>query len=207
MGVAHAASFRVSPGADSDCGDNECDLASALDASENNGQNDSILVEAGDYDASAGFFYIGGDNSSLEIFGEGASETVLNGNGTNPVLSLDTTGAALDSSVDLIVTGIRFQNGTSSTGGGGLAVLSNDASLRVENCEFFDNQTDVSGGGSSSDIGGGGLAFSSLGQGSVVLVNSSFTNNSSPQSAGAGALLVANVGNIAMVGNTFVGNS
>ncbi|HKY62884.1 MAG TPA: right-handed parallel beta-helix repeat-containing protein [bacterium] len=206
VGPVHSASFLVTPNGDNDCGDNECNFQSALDASEANGQADSIILEAGNYDASNGFAFFGTDNLSVDISGAGPSQTVLVGNGTNPVLSLDLTGAAVDASADLTITGIRFENGRNSTTGGGLAVYTNDADLKVDNCEFFNNQTDATAA-SANDIGGGGLAFNGLDQGSGILVNSHFEGNTAPESAGAGALLFSVNGNVSVGGNTFVGNS
>lgn len=206
MGRVHAASYIVSPSGDNDCGDNQCNLQSALDDAENNGQGDSIFLEPGVYDASAGFFFFGLDNEPVSITGDGPSETVLSGNGTNPVLSLDWTGSVIDASGDLFVSGIRFENGRNLTSGGGLAVYTNDADLKVDNCEFFNNQTDTTAA-SANDIGGGGLAFNGNDQGSGILINSYFQGNTAPESAGAGALLFSVNGNVSVGNNSFVGNS
>lgn len=114
------------------CATNEQQLANALLAAENNGQNDVIKVAVGNY--SGGFVYLGSEDFDLtisggwsEFFGNPCGQkinppfdTVLDGNDTEQILAI---WAVHDS--DITISDLTFINGNAHpVSVGGLYVLS-----------------------------------------------------------------------------------
>src|SRR5262247_926924 len=82
--LAWSGNFEVNPQADNDCSDFTCDLQSAIHAAEANGEDNTLHLAAGTYDASGGSFtYLAANNTSLTLIGEGADQTFLDGGGIN----------------------------------------------------------------------------------------------------------------------------
>jgi hypothetical protein len=193
---AHAASFQVT---------SSIELQFALLLAQGNGQDDTINIAAGDYHIlpTGPFSYVPIENKRLDMIGAGIEDTILDGDGLSQIFKIDTTGLAADSDADIRFQGVSFRNGSSSSFGAGLSTLTNDADIRIEDCDFQSNETTVALLGEG---GGGFFAFASN-FGSVFVTHSQFSKNSSPQSAGAGAFITAEQGDVVLEGNTYVDNS
>ncbi len=179
--LAHAAVFDVT---------NEDELASALDTADTNGEDDTINLAAGVYDATAGdgFVYDGSaEDFSLTLVGAGSDTTVIDGSGSVRPLNIDSIGS-------VSVTGIAFRNGNSPLNGGGLRVETTTGDILIERCAFTDNSTPNNGGG----------AYAASDQGDVRILDSTFTGGSG-QDAG-GALGRSREGGVTLLGNSFVNN-
>lgn len=137
--------------------------------------------------------------------------TVDGGNGTYG-------GGALANRGVFTFRRVTFRNGWATNGGGGLACT--DADCTVELCEFVDNRADGDGGGLAV-YAGTGTVFGSTFQdnvagsrgGGVVVVESSsldFASNrlvgNSTEREGAGAVMVAEVADASVRGNTIQAN-
>lgn len=186
--ISYGANITVSPGSNSDCSDNDCDLASALALAESNGASDTITILAGEYHAPfGGWVYAPEDeNYSLTIQGAGMGVTILDGipiggRASQKPLFISTQLLSDDSNAPIQISGITFRNGMSTDPGGGLAVYTNSPSITVSGCEFKDNIANPI----ASPFGGGGLAALSV-TGSISVTDSLFTGNSSPNAAGGG---------------------
>jgi hypothetical protein len=208
---------------------NEVDLQNALTTASSNGQNDTINIAAGAYDASAGFWYdaAAGEGYSLTIAGDGATPTILDGGNIGQVIYISTLGVANDSTCQITVTGISFQNGRAiGLRGGGLWVRANQANITVENCEFSGNTGNTGGGvcaessspASSGDVTfrnnlvrdnttsqSGGGAYASSPTGSVIFEDNTFQGNTANR--GGGATAESSSGSVTYQGNVFDGNT
>jgi hypothetical protein len=186
--VAYGANITVSPGSDSDCGDNDCDLASALALADGNGESDTITMAAGEYHAPpGGWFYVPEDeNFSLTLQGAGMAVTILDGIPAGGGSAVKPLGISLllladDSNAPIQISGITFRNGMSTDAGGGLSIYTLSSSITVSECEFVDNIANTT----STSFGGGGLAALSV-TGDITVTDSLFVGNSSPNAAGGG---------------------
>jgi len=167
-GSSKAADIYVSPagGGGGTPGD-PTDLQTALDTARTNGEDDTIYMQTGTYDASssgaATFEYgtVSNDNMSVTLSGgwnvdftsqsDDPSLTLLDGGNDSRVLEIraDATG------VDIIFTleNLTIQNGYSTGLGGGIYAntgspgSSGSIDLTVKNCLIMNNDADSNGGG------------------------------------------------------------
>jgi hypothetical protein len=207
VGLVHAADFEVSPSADNDCSDFICDLQSALHAAEANGQDNTIHLagDSNNYDASGGSFtYLAANDTSLTLVGDGADQTFVDGGGVNTPMVMDTTALSADSLATISIQNITFQNGSSTTNGGGLQITTNDADIKIDHCDFRFNKTTVPVSGNTA--GGGGLFAFAGNFGSVRLTNNNFSHNFAPSAAG-GSLSGSLRGDVLLEGNTYIENT
>jgi uncharacterized repeat protein (TIGR01451 family) len=218
---AKAAVFNVTTGEE---------LRLALETAGMNGEDDLINIAAGVYQTGGDTFAYDPDATedfSLEISGEGAGLTILDGGGIDQVMSLDASVVTTDENTDIDVNSITFRNGSTTEDGGGLYITAGDGFLEVadpvltvEDCEFQGNDAIDDGGGlfingqfivvsgnrftgNSSDEGGG----ASLGGGGleITLTNNIFNNNQALAEGGGAS--VGGGGLLAVVnGNTFTDN-
>jgi hypothetical protein len=197
-GLVRGATFNVSPGADNDCSDLNCDLQSALNVATANSEGDIINLAAGTYDASGGTFtynVAASENNSLTLVGAGEDQTFIDGGGSNQVMEIETSGATTDSSANISVSHITFQNGsTSSINGAGLFIQTTDADVNVQNCTFKGNN--------NTGNDGGGLAVDAGNNGSINLIDNHFNQNITNQTGGA-VFAVSLLGNVTLTGNHF----
>jgi hypothetical protein len=109
--TAGAAVFTVTPTADNDCSDYQCDLQSALTAAASNSQNDTINIAAGTYNFTSTIRYVptpeSGENFSIVIAGAGNNATTLDCGSNAQALLIDTT--ALSDSSQAGITLNAFQ--------------------------------------------------------------------------------------------------
>jgi len=180
-------------------------LASALTTAQNNGEDDTINIAAGTYDASAATFTYLADNTggseekfSLEIVGESRVTTILDGGDLKRVMSIRTSNlSGGDAGVAISVKNLTIQNGKSTgvnSNGGGLLVDSAEVDLVVDNCIFKENFTD--------SFGAGADLLAELGN--VTLTNSLVIGNEAADDAG-GLELFGNR-NVVAINNVFSGN-
>jgi len=150
---------------------------------------------------------VGGYDSVCSARTTAAETTVLDGNGSDPVLTLNAPVWINDPSVLLTVSGLTFQNGrTSSTQGsvaGGLKIGDPGpiytGQVHVEGNIFRNNDSS----GATDQFSAGALSASTDADGLVVR-NNVFVGNKGEYS-GAVALFSNNP--IAVINNTFVGNT
>jgi parallel beta-helix repeat protein len=178
----------------------EVELRNALSTAENNGEADTINIAPGIFDTSGttfSYFCPPGENYPLTIAGAGAGNTVLDGNGSNQVLNINTMGLANDGAAHVTVSGISFQNGNTGGLGGGLYVGTSRADITVEHCAF---------GGNTANHGGGAYALSSgPPSGNVTFTNNTFSGNTA-NTNGGGAFAGSDSG-VTFTNNTFSGNT
>ena len=189
-----ATTYSVTPDADSDCSDLTCDLRSALNAASANDEGDTISLASGTYDASASPF-VWNTIKDFPLTILGSELTIIDGGGTNQGMSIDTTRALSDTSGHVTLRNIHFRNGmTPAAPGGGLFVMTRDASVALERCVFRENNAS----------GGGAYLYSF--SGTVTLTGNHVTNNTASSSAG-GALFVASDAGQVMIQNNLVINN
>ncbi len=167
-------------------------LQADLTTAQTNGEDDTINL-SGTYnvsDVGTGFSFASGESNALTITGADSSSTILNGNGSDRVLTLSSSG-------NVSVSGITIQNGLmASSSGGGLLATAVDIS--IQNCAFTSNAVGGSGGG-----GGASLTSS----GSVIFSNNTMSGNSTTGTGAAGALAVMVNNSFTGEGNTFSNNT
>ncbi len=179
--VAHAAVFDAT---------NAAELASALDAADTNGEDDTINIAAGTYDATGvgGFVYDGSaEDFSLTLVGAGSDMAIIDGGQSVRPLGIDSIGS-------VSVTGITFHNGDADQSGGGLRVTTTTGNILIDSCGFRDNSTPIYGGG----------AYLESDQGDVEIRNSGFSGGSGQD--GGGVLGRSADGGVTLLGNVFVSN-
>jgi uncharacterized repeat protein (TIGR01451 family) len=213
---AEAAIFNVS---------SVSEFESALDASMNNGQNDTINIAAGTYMISSKLEYLppGSEDYSLTIQGAEAGTTILDGGGGTSILAISCGGL----NTHVTIRGITFQNGNeASQAGGALYVGNSSAQTTIEDSVFQNNMAFSGGaavylfassGGSATVAKNTFAANSSIGDyssgafyayvvtGTITLTGNTFSSNSS-LGYGAGLHAITNTGTIALTGNTFSSN-
>ncbi len=185
---ASAAVFNVS---------DQAAFQDALTIAASNGQADTINVSAGTINISGSLIYDRAlsENYPLTIIGAGVASTILNGDASNVVLALWSTGATADNNVHFTVQGITFQNGHGFSDGG-LDMDGWDGNMTIENCNFSSNYSDNGGAGVS--------AYSS--EGTVTLRGCVFTSNEAYEGEGGGAFIASPSGTIVVENNDFTGN-
>jgi len=169
----------------------------ALTTAASNGQADTIHVSAGTINVSGSLTYSRAlsENYALTIIGAGVASTILNGDTSNVVLALWSTGATDDNNVHFTVQGITFQNGHGFSDGG-LDMDAHDGDMTIENCNFSLNYSDNGGAGASAYSSGG----------TVTLRGCVFTSNEAYEYEGGGAYLASPNGTIAVENNVFTDN-
>ncbi len=164
-------------------------LQIALTAAQNNGEDDTIIVEAGFYDVqlTGELLFQATENFSLTIEGEGANDTTLDGGNTTGILDII-------SNAPVTVRDISFWRGSSGSNGGGLSVNA-EPTITIENCLFTRN----------SSSGGSGAFIIVYNGGTATLANNIFSGNYAPGHGSALDIETFN-GNITLTNNTFIGN-
>jgi len=145
------------------------EFQNALTSAGDNGESDTINVQAGTYNISSTLTFWSGENYSLAIIGAGAGSTILDGGGAAQVLELITTAAG----GDIILSYVTVQNGSTDYGGGAY-LETNSATISIDHCDFIGN--------TSSEVGGGANAYSVTGDFDVSHCN--FTGNTSGRAGG-----------------------
>jgi hypothetical protein len=128
---------------------------------------------------------------TITINGNGISNTVLDGNNTNRVLTVGGNATAL-------VTNLTIQHGKVTNFSGGGAIL-NSGTLTLTGDLLASN----------NEVGQGGGAITNLSSGHLTITNSTLSQNSATGSRGpasGGAIFDEDIGEVAVTGSTFVGN-
>jgi len=174
---------------------NMADLQTALDTSAANGEDDTILIQAGTYTVSATLTFVSMEDFTLTISGVSSSQTILDGGSSVQVMNLE----ANQNASHITVTHLGIQHGQTLENGGGLAIMTDTADISIENCAFSDNTTNA-----GESIGGGASLFS--GSGTVTVSQSSFHRNHSFANVGGLSAAVGN-GTVHIANNTFQDNT
>ncbi len=217
FGILFLAIGLLLPPVIADSADFTVDSASAFQAAlvtaEGNGVNDVITVVA-DISVSSTLTYEATGSQTLAIIGSGSSPVTLSGIDTR-ILSISSFGGAIT------IENLRFQNGNSMSGGGGIYVFS-DGGVTIRNCYFYNNHSDLSGGGANisgypitltgnifdrntAGNGGGGCSVSSSFN-NTVLDNNYFLRNGADGNGGGADLSVLDFGSATLTNNRFVLN-
>jgi len=128
------------------------EFQTALTTAQSNGEDDTINVAAGTYDAptAATLTYTAGPNEeySLSILGADSTTVLLNGGAAVPILRIDTTALSMGDAVGITVTNMTFLNGNAiDADGGGLFIdMLEGMMVMVSGSEFYGNTADGDGG-------------------------------------------------------------
>ena len=136
-------------------------------------------------------------NSAVRIFNVGSGDTV---SVSGVKLTLAVSGAILNNGT-LTLTNVNFTSNTNSSGG----AISNASTLIVTGCVFDDN---VSNGGGATGNGGGAIYNSIASPQFVTITDSTFTNNRVvTASALSGGAIRNRFGTMTISNSTFSNNS
>ncbi len=199
----------------------------ALTASQANGQDDYITVEAGTYNITSTLTYTSPDGDgghSLEIRANG--NVVLDGGSAVRIMKIDTdddnNSVTSDSGGSILVVGLNFQYGNANRSGGGIFIHTNYTSAQLENCSFTNNRANDNGGAiyfvaldsklliesntfNNNQSGSGGAIYAFTNNGDISIYNNYFNNNSSDHSGGA-VIATADEGTTVFDNNMFYNN-
>jgi hypothetical protein len=194
----------------------EAEFQAALDEASVNGQNDTVNLAAGFYNAvdaggpGVGFTYIANstapkENYALTIVGAGAAQTVLDGGWQgeeppatgNQILYIYTAALSDGSAAHVSVSGITFQNGNGNYGGG-FSAYSISGPVTLTSNTFTGNIAGSHGGGVFTEYDSGAV---------VTLTGNTFTGNIAGSYGGGVYTFSEGAGVCTMEGNTFTGNS
>ncbi len=220
LGLALTGLFAAALHAATFCVHSSAQFQSALSSAENNNQDDVIKVAEDSYNApSGGFHYAtfaqpGDDYHDLEISGgwydlfnfaclghhNTPFQTVLNGSGTGPVMSL-----IMRAQSNVTVRFLTFTGGNAGDeAGGGLSLFAGDAGYQadwiVESNAFIANNALFAGGLNASGNQTASTAH-------LKVANNLFLLNHGTQGSGAAELVLDNAAGIYFTNNTVLANS
>jgi len=221
---AYCATYEVSPGADADCSDGNCNFQAALDASLlNNGSGNTIRLAQGEYTGNFTYFPSGNNIGDLEILGGwnadfssrtlAPANTILNGGQSGTVLNLklEDPGNSAVIGGNLKLEGVTVKNGNAFIGGGLIAFTAAPYRIDILNCIIESNHADNAAGGFAVGVYDWASDDSN---GSLYMINNIIRNNDVSEtgatdgSGGGGSIFVnglAVINNNLVYGNT-VGN-
>lgn len=192
---------------DGDCSLREAilsaDTNTRLDACNAGSGNDTIIVPSGTYtptiDGTGEDNTLTGDldinrNSGLTIQGAGVSSTIIDGGGIDRIFDLPN----IDSTA--IIKNLTIRHGSIPEGMKGGGIL-NQGILTLDNVLVDDN---IVHGGTSANTGGGVCNGCGKGQGQLILIDSTISNN---QADRGGAIFSNNMTNSTVSNNNASGNS
>jgi hypothetical protein len=123
ISISGAAIITVTPEGDDGCTGLECSIQNALTEAAENGESDTVIIEAGIYEINSTLeYYPVSDNGSLEIVTTGPVEILFPDGIPTVVFSIDTTGLLDDSTtrIDIaelnLVHDLRDESGIYVTG-------------------------------------------------------------------------------------------
>jgi parallel beta-helix repeat protein len=176
------------------CASNPTELQTALTTAESNGEDNTIKIVQGMYNGNFtyasteayGLTVEGGYNQDCASQTIDPANTILDGGGTDTVLVLVSQSAA-----DFSVEGLTFQNGSSSSYGGGGLFTRTDGNVNLNKTNFKDN----TGGGFYSSYN------------SNVSSTTTLTNNTITGNTGSGVAIAGEHKASSLTGNTFSNNT
>jgi len=181
-----------------------CTLRAAIEESNALDGVDTIIVPAGTYVLESGSLDL---TDSVSISGAGSGATVVDGNASNRIFLIATTG-------DVVISGLAIQNGYAGRGGGisiesGQAALEdvivqrniaedgggiwNTGTLTITSSHVANNRTELGSGGGINNWGG-----------TVTLINAAIDDN---HALTAGGGIFADGGSIVMTGGSVSRNA
>ncbi|HKY64584.1 MAG TPA: choice-of-anchor Q domain-containing protein [bacterium] len=189
---ATAANLTATP-TGGDCSGGTGGLQECLDVAVDNGEADTITLEAGTYNEGTYTYNaaIPGEDFSLTLAGPAGGGAIIDGEDTVLGLDLIASGGG-DSNTVFTIQGLTFVNGADDA----VQVSTVDADTVVEDSVFRDNNGTI----------GGALNIQSSDEGSVTVRNSTFSDNFA-DSAGGGLFVSVTLGNVTIENNLFERNS
>lgn len=173
----------------------EDEFRDALEASESNGEDNTIALPEGVFDTDGEpFTFNPTDTGTLLIVGTEEGATIIDAGGDGRGISINTSNLPDDSVADVTVSSLTIRDGSDSFGAN-LFVLTASADITVLNCTFQNG---------ASNFGGGARAFTA--NGNINVRNNLFTGNSSVIGGGIDCVVTTS-GNIEVSSNTFTGNT
>lgn len=173
---------------------NEDEFRDALDASESNGEDNTIALPGGVFHTDGEpFTFNPTDTGTLLILGTGEGATIIDAGGDGRGISINTSNLPDDSVADVTVSGLTIRDGSDSFGAN-LFVLTASADITVLSCTFQNG---------ASNFGGGARAFTA--KGNINFTSNLFTGNSGVTGGGIDCVVTTS-GNIEVSSNTFTGN-
>ncbi len=157
------------------------DFRTALDSADENGESDTITLEAGTYVASPDAFQYDENDSeegySITIIGSG--DVILDGGGASQVLNCYSSYLT-----DITLQNLTIQSGDANGHGGGAYIWIQEGNINVVECSFKDNE-------STNDYGGGLYAWIDACGSTINILSCDFTGNSASGLNGEGGGLYA----------------
>jgi len=181
-GQSFAAVFNVS---------SVSEFKDALNTARQNGQDDTIHVRAGTYVLTDCLSSLNSEPYNLEIIGDEAATTVLDGGHKFCILTMVGFGK---SGLTVRISNLTFLNASSSIGA--FHFRSNQADVILANCRFINNE-------GTSHYPGAAEMFT---EGSISLINNLFLDNYCRERIGA-VNIQHGSGGILLLNNTFVYNA
>jgi len=208
---------------------NVAEFQSALTTAEGNGEHDTITAATGTYNITSSLTYNPGEDYSLLINGMGMNATILDGGDAVQMLHLESYG----DNANFDLSNMTFQNGYTTTNGGGLHVEVDGAEISIDSCEFNDNYAGYMAGGATAVSNAGNITITdcyfrrnvgyynagglnaATASGAILLYNSYFEydtvydlidSSSHVGGDGGAALLYAEESQITMRKNSFFNN-
>jgi hypothetical protein len=203
VGAIAAFGFGASANAATSCVSTTAQLAAAINAAANNGQDDTIYLETGTYllNSELQYFAAPSETFKLAIIGgfapgcasgyASSGESTLDGQNVTRMLMISAQG-------EVDIGRITFAHGKPTQYFGGAVNLSNGsaAPMYIFSSTFVANQ--------ASPGSGGAIYLSSAPQGDIYLWSNLFLANSG---SGAGAIYAYSSGNTYVTGNTILSNT
>jgi hypothetical protein len=143
------------------------ELQNALNSASQNNENDTIVVNPGNYNLTKSLDFRSNENHSLCIKGSG--NPVLSGGDSLRVLNIINLGNAAEITID----GLTIEHGVADYGGG-LYLETDAANINLRNCSIRHNRGDI--------ICGGANCYSV--SGNMEISHCDFRNNSAPNTSG-----------------------
>lgn len=154
---ASAANLTANPSND-DCADGTGGLQECLDVAVDNGESDTIQLEAGTY-SDGTYVYnaaITAENFNLTLTGPGSGQAIIDGGDSVLGIELISSGVGDDNTL-FTIRGLVFSAG----GDNGLQTSTVDADVLVEGNEFSDNNGTIGGGANIQSNGSSNLTVRS----------------------------------------------
>ncbi len=133
------------PSTGADCSQaNPCSLQDALNIAANNGESDTVYLEAGTYSLGSVVSYTPSSTENFSIYIQALdpnNKPVLDGGGSE-IMSINTTGLSDDSAVVISIENIVFYSGGVTLSGisaSALEIKTSQATVSVVGCEFRGN--------------------------------------------------------------------
>ena len=146
---------------------NAFELQNALNKASTNGEDDVIYIKKGTYNLTSPIRFWSDENHSITLKGENG--TIFDGNNSVKIMEFIT----VSDKGDIYIENITFQNGKDDYGGG-LYIETEGAAISIDGCTVKNNV---------ANFVGGGINIYSI-TGSIIIKNSYFINNSSPNTSG-----------------------